>query len=118
MKKFIFTALVILTAFSMLSCGMISEGASKSDSIIGRWKSEDGYIRGDGGSIDDLEFFEDGTYDSDDANYSGNYSISGDRLKLQGLLASTITYTFKVDDDTLTFYDDDGELIATYKKVS
>lgn len=98
----------------MFSCDIFSN----SDSIVGRWKSEEGYIRGDYGYLDDLEFFEDGTYTSDDCNYSGNCSISSDRIKLQGLLAGTITYTFKVDKDTLTFYDNDGELIATYKKVS
>ncbi len=112
MKKIVALLLVVVAVFSVSACGLLS-GLS----ILGKWESEEGYIRGDYGRLDDLEFFEDKTYTSSDSNYAGNYSISGGRLKLQGILASTVTYTFKVKGDTLTFYDDDGELLATYKRV-
>ena len=114
MKKILAFMLITFSIFSMVACGAISTHTA----IVGRWQSEEGYIRGDYGPLDDLEFFEDMTYTSDDSNYSGNYSISGDRLKLQGILASTRTYTFQVKGDTLTFYNDEGELVATYKKVA
>ncbi len=107
MKKILAVLLIVVTVFSVSACGLLS-----GSSIIGKWEAEEGEISG----LDDLEFFEN-TYTSSSPNYAGNYSISGDRIQLQGILVRTLTYTFKVKGDTLTFYDNDGELLATYKRV-
>lgn len=54
---------------------------------------------------------------SNRSNYSGDYSIDGDRIKLNGVLAEPLTFTFGLEEDTLTFYNDDGEAIYEYQKV-
>lgn len=63
----------------------------------------------------EIEFFSDGTYASDSANYNGNYSITGDRIMLSGILVTPLTFTFEVSKDTLSLYEE-GELIAEFEK--
>ena len=46
-----------------------------------------------------VEFFKDGTYESDDANYDGSYSIEGDRIKFSGVLVEPVTLSYKIDGD-------------------
>ena len=51
-----------------------------------------------------LDFFNDSTYVSNQTNYSGTYSVSGDRILLEGILVETLTYTFTIDGDILTLF--------------
>ncbi len=80
--------------------------------IVGRWQN------GTSGGFGKLEFFSDGTYTSYLNNYSGTYSIDGDRIKFTGVLVSDKTYTFDLDGDTLTLYSDSDRSRGTeYDRV-
>ena len=89
----------ILTLF-LTACG---NGASK---IIGQWEREN--TENVSAPFDELEFFSDNSYSSDDANYNGNYSIDGSRIKFSGILVEPITCSFDVSGKTLTLtYEDE-----------
>ncbi len=65
-----------------------------------------------------IEFFSDGKYTSSKSNYEGDYSIDGNRLRLEGILVSSRTYYFKVSGDILMLSSDETfEYFDTYKKV-
>lgn len=93
----------------VLSLGIVLSGCkSTKDMVVGQWEIEDAvgitinsygvtYLRS-------LEFFSDGTYNSNHVNYSGSYSIDGNRIKLTGILMSTLVYTFEIKGDTLYLY--------------
>lgn len=51
--------------------------------------------------FDKLELFSDGRYSSDDSNYSGRYSVDGNRIKFEGILVSPIVCSFETDGDEL-----------------
>lgn len=99
---------MMLTMIMLVSCG-----GSKESYLIGRWSIDENYHS----SLEELEFFSDGTYVSDHPNYEGNYSVDNDRIRLTGILVDSKTYTFDVNKITLTFYDDDGEVYCVYNKV-
>ncbi len=102
MKNILKTLALVTVAVTMLaSCG--------GSNLTGRWQDTES-------SRHYLEFFSDGTYKSDDVNYAGSYSVDGDRMRLSGILMEDITCTFKVSGDTLTIYDDDGEVSSVLKK--
>lgn len=119
-KKFVKACSFALTLMLILGClsacgGTGGKGKSQEELIVGRWvvDSKNGYSH----MLKSLEFFGDGTYVSSHTNYEGSYSISNNRLRLQGILVDSITETFKVDENTLTFYD--GENIdCVYNRVS
>ena len=119
MKKsglFKYTVLIyaLLLTFLLNACG----SKSPSDLIVGQWIVPGEEDRaGTTSQLVALEFFSDGTYTSNRSNYSGGYSIDGDRIKLDGVLAESLTFTFELDDDTLTFYYDDGEIMYEYQRV-
>lgn len=102
--------LSLVVAAILLICIALPGCKSAEDQIVGYWKKVDG------GPFRYLEFFSDGTYDSSSANYEGSYSISGDRLKLTGILVESKTYSFEIKDDKLYFYRG-GSLYATYQRV-
>jgi len=104
MKKIKLFMVMGLIATMLSACG------ASSSSLVGRWQVPD--------SSQKLEFFSDGTYDSSDANYSGGYSVDGNRIRLSGILMPDKTYTFSVSGNTLTFYNDDGKPMQEYKKVN
>lgn len=114
-KKYL-TSILGIIFFVILLAGCGSK--SPSDLIVGQWiiPGEEDHA-GTTSQLVALEFFSDGTYTSNHSNYSGGYSIDGDRIKLDGVLAEPLTFTFKLDDDTLTFYYDDGEVIYQYQRV-
>ena len=78
-----------------------SVSKSKSVTITGQWKDLNNR-----NGIYELEFFSDGTYKSNQSNYAGTYSADGNRLRLDGILMEDLIYTFQIDGDTLTLYDD------------
>lgn len=88
-------------------------GSSGND-ILGRWEGVDEDIRR---PFDKLEFFSDNTYDSDDSNYFGAYSIDGDRIRLEGVLVSPLDCTFTVKKDVLTIHSDTWNGTWEYKRV-
>lgn len=114
-KKYLPSILgIIFFVILLAGCG----AKSPSDLIVGQWivpGEEDN--AGITSQLVALEFFSDGTYTSNRSNYSGGYSIDGDRIKLDGVLAEPLTFTFDLDDNTLTFYYDDGEVMYEYQRV-
>lgn len=52
--------------------------------------------------FDELEFFSDGKYSSDDSNYNGQYSVDENRIKFEGILVSPIVCSFETDGNELT----------------
>ena len=52
--------------------------------------------------FDELELFSDGKYSSDDSNYSGRYSVDGNRIKFEGVLVSPVVCSFEIKNDKLT----------------
>lgn len=109
MKKILPLLIIVVVITTLIGCN------SSSSSIVGRWSGDSISIER-GGSIYELEFFSDGTYTSSHSNYTGSYSISGNRLKLAGLLVSDLTYNFKIHGNTLTFYSDNGNVLYEFKK--
>lgn len=99
----------------LLITTILSGCVSSASSLVGLWRGD--RISVGLGSISELEFFSDGTYNSNHPNYTGNYSVDGDRLKLSGLLVSDLTYNFKVDGDILTFRKDNGDVLYEFEKV-
>jgi len=64
-----------------------------------------------------IEFFSDGKYTSSSSNYEGDYSIDGNRIRLEGILVNSRTYYFKVSGDTLILSSDESfEYSDVYKK--
>lgn len=87
--------------------------------LVGQWEATGdnvmylGYM-----PIKELEFFSDGTYTSNSPNYSGNYSIEGNRLKLSGILVSPETLSFKVRGNILSLYlPEYEEYVYEFKRV-
>lgn len=78
-----------------------------SNDLTGEWRIVDDSIST---PFDELEFFSDNTYVSDDANYDGSYSIDGDRIRFEGILVSPIVCTFDVSGNTLTLIYDEDEI--------
>lgn len=105
-KSFIIGILSCILIVSML-CGC----SSTPKSLSGR------YEKVDGGEFSYIEFFSDGKYTSSHPNYEGNYSIDGNRIRLEGVLVDSRIYYFRVNGDTLEFsYSEDFEDVDTYKK--
>lgn len=102
MKKIKLLLLTGVVASLLSACG--------SSSIVGHWETADGER--------EFEFFSDGTYTSEKANYAGSYSIDGNRIRLGGILMADLTYTFKVSGDTLILYHDDGDVYREYDRVN
>ena len=105
----------ILIAAGLLTVLLTACGADSS--IEGRWEIPG---RGDETSTSDLvklEFFDDGTYVSNRSNYAGSYSVDGDRLRLEGIMVEPVAVTFEVNGDSLTFYNDDGEILYEYQRI-
>ena len=91
---------IISTVFIFTAC---ENGSSK---LVGRWilqNAEDIST-----PFDELEFFSDSTYSSDDSNYNGKYSVDGNRIKFDGILVEPITCSFSLSGKTLTLtYEDE-----------
>ncbi len=85
---------------------------------IGTPKSLSGRYVGEGStSFDYIEFFSDGNYTSSHSNYEGDYSIDGNRIRLEGILVDSRIYYFRASGDTLELsYDEDFENCDVYKK--
>ena len=111
MKKIRIIAVVMLIVALLAACG------SKS-SLVGRWEAVDDGVEVDYGDLDELEFFSDGTYTSDSDNYSGSYSVDGNRLRISGVIASSYSFDFKVSGNSLIIHDDENDRDCEYTKVS
>ncbi|MGN0244236.1 MAG: hypothetical protein ACI4CT_09280 [Lachnospiraceae bacterium] len=108
-NKKILVCLVLLC----IGCSFVACGKTVESKLSGRW-----VLAEDSSSfLSEIEFFSDGTYVSSHSNYEGNYSVDGDRIRLQGILVDTKTFTFKIKGDTLTFYDGEGEEYCVYERV-
>ena len=86
----------------------------RNTSLSGRWEP----VEGRKPSIGYLEFFKDGTYVSGHSNYEGNYSVDGKRIRLQGVLVDSLTYTYKIKEDKLTLFYSDGDEYCVFEKVA
>lgn len=100
--------IAVLCITALCACG------SPQDALAGRWTKTDGGIM-----FSNVEFFKDGTYSSDHANYDGAYSIEGDRIKFTGVLVDPVTLSYKIDGDKLFFYyqSTNEEAAATFERV-
>lgn len=114
MKKTIKSISSILLIIALCITALCACG-SPQDALAGRWTKTEGGIM-----FSEVEFFKDGTYDSDSANYDGSYSIEGDRIKFSGVLMPAVTLSYKLDGDKLTFYyestNDEPAAVFTKKK--
>ena len=105
MRKFIALCLSVIMIF------LVFAGCSKETTkLVGSWQIVDGHSE-----FSRIEFFDNGSYDTDVSNYEGRFTVSGNRLNLQGILTSSLTYIFEVSDNTLTLYDTDGDFAATFE---
>lgn len=108
MKKrnwFICVLSCVMLLLMLAGCG----GAPKS--LSGRYEGEKG------SAFSYLEFFSDGKYTSSHSNYEGNYSIDGNRIRLEGILVDSKIFYFKTSGNTLELsYDEDFKSSQVYKK--
>lgn len=111
MRKFKLFLVVGLMVALLSACG------SSASALVGRWEAIDKGVKVDYGRLSELEFFSDGTYTSDSSNYSGGYSVDGDRMRISGIIASSYSFSFDVSGSTLTIYDDEGDAFE-YSKQS
>ena len=88
MKKWIVLLLVLTMVLLLFSCG-----ATPQEKLIGRWTlvSENRNV-----FTKYLEFYNDGTYASYHPNYNGDFSITNDRIKFDGILVSPLTYSYEI----------------------
>lgn len=93
MKKFVAILSAVLLVLTVTACGT----GNNSNKLVGQWKQ----TNTDKFYFDELEFFSDNTYGSNDVNYNGNYSVDGNRIKLDGILVSPITATYTVNNKEL-----------------
>ncbi len=92
-NSFIVGIISLILLVSLLSgCG---KDDSTPKSLSGR------YIGEENASFSELEFFSDGKYTSSHSNYEGDYSIDGNRIRLEGILVDSRIYYFKVNGNTL-----------------
>lgn len=103
--------LALILALTLIVAATFCGCQSKENKIVGRWNKIDG------GQFTYLEFFSDGTYTSSHVNYSGNYSIDGDRIKLTGILVEAKVYTLEFEGNTMKLLYDNGTVYATFEKV-
>ncbi len=104
-------SLVLLLVFVILSAIISGCGSNAPKSLSGRYVSE--------GStpFSYIEFFSDGKYTSSHSNYEGNYSIDGNRIRLEGILVDSKIYYFRVHGNTLEMdYDEDFDDPDVYVK--
>ncbi len=100
MKKLSLILATILSIVMLAGCG--------GNDLVGRWEDKN--------SGKFLEFFNDGNYTSDQTNYSGSYSVEGNRVRLSGILMPDKVYTFDISGDELTTYYEDGSVARVYVK--
>lgn len=100
--------LILAMMIVITSCG------SSQDALEGKWTKTDGGIM-----FNEVEFFKDGTYVSDHANYNGAYSIESDRIKFSGTLVEPVTLSYKIDGNKLFFYinNTNEDSTATFERV-
>lgn len=92
-KQALLTMFILVVVVLLI---MLCFSGSSSKALVGRWEATDSSAY-----FSYLEFFKDGTYGSDRVNYSGNYSVNGDRLRIDGILMPSVTFTFSVSGDRL-----------------
>ena len=79
--------------------------------LCGQWKHVEGDTK-----FSTIEFFDDGTYTSSHPNLKGNFSITDNRIKLEGYLVEDVVETFEVVGDELHFLYDSGGIKCTFIK--
>lgn len=97
-------------------CSSNSDEKTGKEALYGQWKKTDGSMKyATSHTFKEIEFFDDGTYISDHANMKCSYSVTEDRLKLEGYLVEDMTTSFEVKDGELHFLKD-GDVRVTFKK--
>lgn len=91
-------ALMMPSAFIAGGCNATSQAVSKDPraDLIGQWVSDSSFE-----GFSQLEFFDDGTYTSNLPNGKGGFSVSGNRLKLDGYMVSDTTCDFRIENGNL-----------------
>ena len=107
-KKGFIIGIICCLLFSLILSGCNNNTPKK---LSGR------YVREGSASFSYIEFFSDGKYTSSHPNYEGNYSIDGNRIRLEGILVDSKIYYFRTSGDTLELsYDENFEDSDIYKK--
>ena len=87
---------LIICAICCIVFVLVLGGCSSTPkSLSGRYVSE-GHT-----NFSYIEFFSDGKYTSSSSNYEGDYSIDGNRIRLEGILVDSKLYYFKAKGNTL-----------------
>lgn len=111
MKKNILKITSMILVLACLMALLTACGGGNPTSLSGQYVSEGNT------SFSYIEFFSDGKYTSSHPNYEGDYSIDGNRIRLEGILVDSKIYYFKASGDTLELsYDEDFENSDVYKK--
>lgn len=101
----------IILIFTIISVIIISSCGNSANKLIGHWST------GEKGTLSELEFFSDGSYVSSSSNYEGSYSVDSNRIRLNGILVDSLTFTFEVNNNSLILYDNDGDVYGEYSKL-
>ena len=108
----ILSCILLVTALCSCSSSSGYDAPKRLSGIYVGQDTEESYAE-----FDYLEFFSDGKYTSNRSNYEGNYSIDGNRIRLEGILVDSKTYYFRVKGDTLELCgNEDFEYPEVYKK--
>lgn len=100
---------VVLVALLMVGCA----SKSPSELIVGKWEVKEG-----DNFFGPLEFSEDGKYTSARSTYTNRgYSIEDDQIEIEDIFGGTTDFVFELEEDVLTLYSDEGEVLWVYEKV-
>ncbi len=124
MKKYLFMLpMLAVLCFGFMSCSEDDENGGSFDSaLIGTWEEKESYDE-----IFSWEFKSNGkfvwycTYEGEtDVEDSGNFQTNGDQLKL--IMTDdgekfTMTFTYKINGDNLTLYDNEEGDVYECKRV-
>ncbi len=108
MKKINVLLMICAILMTLTACG--------GSSLEGHWEVPGG-VNESSTKIQELAFYDDGTYTSNNSNYNGEYTVSGSTLKLTGILVEPKTLNFIVSGDTLSFFDDEGNITIELERT-
>ena len=101
----IFPAVLIFVLISIFMFGSCKVNKAE-EQIIGKWELSDEFSTKGIRIPSNIEFFSDGSVQSD---WGGKYSIEGEKLNIYYSAMDSYSYTFKINNNTLTLKSDIGE---------
>lgn len=101
----ILPAVLIFVLISIFMFGSCKVNKAE-EQIIGKWELSDEFSTKGIRIPSNIEFFSDGSVQSD---WGGKYSIEGEKLNIYYSAMDSYSYTFKINNNTLTLKSDIGE---------